>query len=1429
MSIGASQSSSLSPTVIQDTPEYMRLLYPTKERKRKLKKSLVSVKVTPFKKANFSSIFSSASDPGTDGTTSCEDKNDLVKRENTVKRYPLRYIAKRQQRYFKSPSSSSSSDSDDAELPSANSPLSTVRRSSRHRSRNRVNYNEESLTFTSEQSLLRDVDKDADDERERAVTKEDRLNFEHGTSSTTEYDSNGKPHVSKSAALVTSPRMKRVDMSTKLKFRESSQSESASDECDQPRSFPETTKIRRLPSIRIPPLSSHKRRICDSSHSESSDDMEGVELTVCDRSRRKRAVTRDVEIEQNINSSSTESDTELLPRDTKGRRSPRLKRRKINNRSKSSASSHSESSDNGESHKDRDDGKPGSSALHLSRFASGTSQSDSDAMLPATEVRRSARLQVSSVTDASDNTRVMSPRRGQSGPQTRSMSESTTQLEQVDGMLQEAHQSDSDAMLPATEVRRSARLQVSSVIDASDNTRVMSPRRGQSGPQTRSIGESTTQLAQVDGMLQEAHQSDSDATLSATESDAMLSATESDARPSKNRVNWKKKFAVEIRRSPRLNLKQALAMSTAISENKNRKSTAPTLDGQKKNTVAATSLSHSVHSPSESGLSSSVPTAFKRPKRKLSFDGADGECDSDTSDDLRRVVKKVRFADDAESELSDLDFLLVSTADQARDRKKGLSETASSSIGNVSTDDVFQLASEVTVSSDSMDPHRGTYRYELRGERSRKTTTTPSTELSVSTEGDVMLPSAELLSHGQVVVEPLTTRQEGVSSGLLTVLDHVCRPTAKKRTSNRNKTAKKKGRLQAVPKNSGKHSNNQKVDMTKVKSSTPLVKTADRSQENVSQHTTMEQDDEANKHNKKYADASEVAGANRITAKRNTARKRTVPRSKVKAKPSNVHTPDKGVPKSQIESASSSPICEENVHHNAGKRDDHAISKAKESLLKAVLGPRSVDKGRSPLGRKRNTPATPSSDKSERTEIDFLSPEVRSQSSETMESDVENPLKPCHDKEEPPLSNAVVNQECNLVTTTKNTARKRTRPRSKVKIGSNNNNSGDHSPTKRVIESPKTQHETSSSFLVCHESLSNTDQSDEMSVLNNERTQLSQVEQVVETRMVNSERTQSSQVASPISDVPDHPNVFHGQGRPSTPVTPSTDRSESVEVDVVLPSPELRSQSSEALVENPLTPSRGKEESPLINATKASGTKRRRRRPTKNNGGSTPDKRVKKSQSETAGSSPMHVCHTAVEQSGSALTKGKDSPLMTVQSPSLVDQTRSLAGQESLSNDPVVERVDVTNAQVRSEQDNTAFSREDRQTLNEQPCQSSQHSEQQSSYNELDKNLFETLKDYQRKQESLKKSTAAIQPKKYVINASGFAFHSIQKYQKATCYMCSRVFTSSFGFQKHIKKCRPKDRPYVIVPVELANERQVIQLCYCSSYYMYMLYVYHTK
>ena len=83
-----------------------------------------------------------------------------------------------------------------------------------------------------------------------------------------------------------------------------------------------------------------------------------------------------------------------------------------------------------------------------------------------------------------------------------------------------------------------------------------------------------------------------------------------------------------------------------------------------------------------------------------------------------------------------------------------------------------------------------------------------------------------------------------------------------------------------------------------------------------------------------------------------------------------------------------------------------------------------------------------------------------------------------------------------------------------------------------------------------------------------------------------------------------------------------------------------------------------------------------------------------------------------------------------------------------------------------------------------------------SSGRPKDLQIFNLLQKYEDNQTKLKPLTV-----------SGYAYRAITSYKKATCFMCSKGFTSPTGFEKHVSMCNPPGGLHSTVPIELGDGR----------------------
>ena len=224
----------------------------------------------------------------------------------------------------------------------------------------------------------------------------------------------------------------------------------------------------------------------------------------------------------------------------------------------------------------------------------------------------------------------------------------------------------------------------------------------------------------------------------------------------------------------------------------------------------------------------SLTESFKKPRKRLKYDATDSERDSDTTADGKNAAKKVRFADHSSGSESDLFDLIASVSNQSRSLRKAkqkkdsakraqASKTDHSNTESSSCESCLQLAREVTVRSDtsesSVSPSLLSQKNTRKQRKTRKNPTTPPTQLSLSTEANVRLPSPDYIlpfPDGQFCLpqdyvlpypdslpeSPVAAELEEVAadqvketaSGILTVLNQVSK------LSEKGKKPQKKGR-----------------------------------------------------------------------------------------------------------------------------------------------------------------------------------------------------------------------------------------------------------------------------------------------------------------------------------------------------------------------------------------------------------------------------------------------------------------------------------------------------------------------------------------------------------------------------------------------------------------------------------------------------------
>ena len=227
----------------------------------------------------------------------------------------------------------------------------------------------------------------------------------------------------------------------------------------------------------------------------------------------------------------------------------------------------------------------------------------------------------------------------------------------------------------------------------------------------------------------------------------------------------------------------------------------------------------------------SLTESFKKPRKRLKYDATDSERDSDSTADGKNAAKKVRFADHSSGSESDLFDLIASVSNQSRSLRKAkekkesakraqASKTDHSNTESSSCESCLQLAREVTVRSDtsesSVSPSLLSQKNTRKQKRNRKNPTTPPTQLSLSTEANVRLPSPDYIlpfPDGQFCLpqdyvlpypdslpespvaaeleEAAADQVKETASGILTVLNQVSK------LSEKGKKPQKKGRSRA--------------------------------------------------------------------------------------------------------------------------------------------------------------------------------------------------------------------------------------------------------------------------------------------------------------------------------------------------------------------------------------------------------------------------------------------------------------------------------------------------------------------------------------------------------------------------------------------------------------------------------------------------------
>ena len=189
------------------------------------------------------------------------------------------------------------------------------------------------------------------------------------------------------------------------------------------------------------------------------------------------------------------------------------------------------------------------------------------------------------------------------------------------------------------------------------------------------------------------------------------------------------------------------------------------------------------------GLSESLSDDFKTSRKRLRFNTSDSERYSNNTADLKKTLKKVRFSEPSDSDLSELDDLLMNIASRSlATPQKSQEGEMSSSVRNLekkavnssaegsSANDCLQLGRELTVCSDNS---CSTLQTKLRRKSRRidkDVALSPSTQLSKTTSLEVYLPTPELLPDSPHIVESqesVTSRSEQTTSGIHTVLSHV--------------------------------------------------------------------------------------------------------------------------------------------------------------------------------------------------------------------------------------------------------------------------------------------------------------------------------------------------------------------------------------------------------------------------------------------------------------------------------------------------------------------------------------------------------------------------------------------------------------------------------------------------------------------------------
>ena len=212
-----------------------------------------------------------------------------------------------------------------------------------------------------------------------------------------------------------------------------------------------------------------------------------------------------------------------------------------------------------------------------------------------------------------------------------------------------------------------------------------------------------------------------------------------------------------------------------------------------------------VLSPNEGRISLplSISRDFIKPRKRLKFSQEESEDDSDNNIGGRHPEKKVRFADNSDSELSETDQLLLSLAEES-DQEQPSPKSKSVDVETPSTESSLLLAREIIVSCDTADSRRSPPSLLTRSPTSgiKKTSRvaktkknaqeTPPTQLSQSgDDGEVMLPTRPMGTSVRTLFdEPSNAPHERRASGIHTVLSQVSKPQHARRLKPNNKRSK---------------------------------------------------------------------------------------------------------------------------------------------------------------------------------------------------------------------------------------------------------------------------------------------------------------------------------------------------------------------------------------------------------------------------------------------------------------------------------------------------------------------------------------------------------------------------------------------------------------------------------------------------------------